>query len=38
MEPRLIGEIGTLLAPMTDRLTSAEQTRLTALLAKLLAP
>jgi DNA-binding MarR family transcriptional regulator len=38
LEPRVIGEIGALLAPMTDRLTSAEQKRLTALLAKLLAP
>ena len=36
LEPRVIGEIGALLAPMTDRLTSAEQGRLTALLGKLL--
>jgi MarR family transcriptional regulator, lower aerobic nicotinate degradation pathway regulator len=36
LEPRVIGEIGALLAPMTDRLTSAEQKRLTALLSKLL--
>ena len=36
LEPRVIREIGALLAPMTDRLTSAEQGRLTALLGKLL--
>lgn len=36
LEPRVVGEIGALLAPMTDRLTSAEQGRLTALLGKLL--
>ena len=36
LEPRVIREIAALLAPMTDRLTSAEQGRLTALLGKLL--
>ena len=33
---RVMGEIGALLAPMTDRLTPPEQKRLTALLGKLL--
>jgi MarR family transcriptional regulator, lower aerobic nicotinate degradation pathway regulator len=36
METRVIAEIGDLMAPMTDRLNSAERKRLTALLAKLL--
>jgi DNA-binding MarR family transcriptional regulator len=36
METRVIADIGDLLAPMTDRLTSSERKRLTALLAKLL--
>ncbi|WP_245835883.1 MarR family winged helix-turn-helix transcriptional regulator [Mycobacterium rhizamassiliense] len=36
METRVIVDIGDLLAPMTDRLTSSERKRLTALLAKLL--
>jgi DNA-binding MarR family transcriptional regulator len=36
LEPRVIGDFGSILAPMTDRLTSAEQGRLTALLGKLL--
>ncbi|HEY0227608.1 MAG TPA: MarR family transcriptional regulator [Mycobacterium sp.] len=36
METRVIGQIGDLLAPLTDRLTPSDQKRLSALLAKLL--
>src|ERR1700722_1402521 len=36
METRVIGQIGDLLAPLTDRLNSSDQKRLSALLAKLL--
>src|SRR6201996_6341209 len=36
METRVIAQIGDLLAPLTDRLNSSEQKRLSALLAKLL--
>lgn len=35
-EPRIMAQLGDLLAPMTDRLNPGEQRRLTALLAKLL--
>lgn len=36
METRVIGQIGDLLAPLTDRLNTSDQKRLSALLAKLL--
>lgn len=36
METRVIGQIGDLMAPLTDRLKSSDQKRLSALLAKLL--
>jgi MarR family transcriptional regulator, lower aerobic nicotinate degradation pathway regulator len=36
METRVIGQIGDLMAPLTDRLNSSDQKRLSALLAKLL--
>jgi MarR family transcriptional regulator, lower aerobic nicotinate degradation pathway regulator len=37
LESRIIAEIGELMAPMTDRLSTSEQKRLTDLLAKVLA-
>jgi MarR family transcriptional regulator, lower aerobic nicotinate degradation pathway regulator len=36
LESRIIAEIGELMAPMTDRLNTSEQKRLTDLLAKVL--
>jgi DNA-binding MarR family transcriptional regulator len=37
LESRIIAEIGELMAPLTDRLSTGEQKRLTELLAKVLA-